>query len=643
MYITTRLALISALCLVLTACGGGGGSSTTTPVTPPTTTLPTNSALLITPNPLLATLYEGESKKLNLAVAVNTTTLDGEVYVLVVDKTGVIEPSILLTLDGPDHYNAELTTKASLTLGTHTGYLDVMLCRDTACSKQYPGSPVKANYTFTVTAPPPSFTANPAAITLEQDVDETSNSVVQIQVANRIPLGFIAKVTTTGDVKFTQSLSATSDPYKYLAELTVPTGLTAGTHTGTVNVVLCADSTCSKTYTGSPKNIPYTIKINPIVNLTALTPVSGATGWETFQGNAAHTGYFPLTVDPKKITRRWSWVKPSADSQNLTTVTASQDKIFVVSSGYFATSKLYSLNESNSGIAWTYDFGSIFSVNPPAVSAGKVYAASSGHGDTAMWQFDATTGAKIFKTPFNSQWEHYLAPTVKNGKVYSNGGSYGGVNSFNTSNGTASWFQQLNQYDLWTPAVDTNNVYAYTGNKFSVLSATDGSITFEILDPTFNWNGYSINSAPVIGSLGDVLVVNGVGENYLKNNNLMSYDIANRKVTWTLSGQFVTTPAVASKVIYVTNGSPFQLEAHNEVDGALLWSWKPDSTTTKFVGNIIVTANLIFVGTDTGTYAIDKITHAPVWHFKKSGNLAITSNGVLLVSDKSAIYAVNLK
>jgi hypothetical protein len=88
MYITTRLALISAICLTLTACGGGGSSTTPTteiPTTPNSTTqtpsaenLTTQTstpALLLSPSPLLATLYEGESQKLNLKAVVNTTTL----------------------------------------------------------------------------------------------------------------------------------------------------------------------------------------------------------------------------------------------------------------------------------------------------------------------------------------------------------------------------------------------------------------------------------------------------------------------------------------------------------------------------------------------------------------------------------------
>ena len=487
--------------------------------------------------------------------------------------------------------------------------------------------------------PKPILLLTPTSLTFEQDVDDTSKSTIEIQIADKTISG-LPKVMISGDVNFTQELSQI-DTNKHNLELTVPNGLTAGTHTGTVNISLCIDQNCAKTYSGSLQKIPYTVKVNPIVNLTTLTPINGLADWEMFQGNAAHTGYVPITIDPKKINRRWSWQKPASDTESLTTISSSQGKMYVTSSGYFAAAKLYSINESDASNAWIHDFGSIFAITPPSVSNGKVFVASSGHEDTAMWQFDALTGAKLFKTSFNSQWEHYLSPTIKNGKVYTNGGTYGGVNSFNLVDGTSSWFQELNQYDMWTPAVDENYVYTYTGNTFNVLDAKNGHKIFDIQDSTFNWAGYSINSAPVIGSLDNVIVVNGVGEN--KSNNLLNYNITQKKLNWTISGQFQTTPAVANKVIYVTNTSPFRLEARNETDGALMWSWKPNTETTKFFGNIIVTTNLVFIGTDTGIYAIEKATHVPVWHFKKTGNLAITSNGVLLVSNASTIYAINLK
>ncbi|BCU64101.1 hypothetical protein F941_02302 [Acinetobacter bouvetii DSM 14964 = CIP 107468] len=637
MYKKARFALISTISLALVACGGGNsgdGSNSSTPATP---------ALLLTPTTLNQTLYEGESQELNLKATVNTTIVNGSVYVLVIDSSNVIEPSILVSPESSNLYNVRMTTKASLALGKHIGALDIMLCRDSACKQQYPGSPVKAPYSFTVTPPPPSFSTSPTAITLEQDVDDNSKAVIQIQVTDRIK-NVLPKVTISGDIHFTQSFSQT-DAKKYNLELTVPSDLAVGTHTGTVNVSLCLDESCSKTYAGSPQKIPYTIKIKPIVNLTALIPITGVTGWEMFQGNAAHTGYVPITIDPKKITRRWSWNKPSADNGALSTITASQGKIFAVS--YVITStgskrySIHSINENNASTAWTQNFNS-HTVNPPSVSDGKVFVASSGHGDTAMWQFDAATGVPLFKTPFYSQWDNYLAPTIKNGKVYTNGGYYGGVNSFNISDGTDSWFQALNPYDMWTPAVDANYVYAYTGNMFSVLSAKDGHKVFEIPDPTYNRGSYSINSAPVIGSLGNVLVANGLGHG--GSNNLISYNIAQRNVNWTLNGEFKSMPAVANKVVYVTNASPFRLEARNEADGTLIWSWLPDNaSTTQFIGNIVVTTNLIFVATNAGTYAIDKTTHVPVWHFKKTGNLAITSNGILLVNDASTIYAINLK
>src|SRR2546429_7043728 len=67
---------------------------------------------------------------------------------------------------------------------------------------------------------------------------------------------------------------------------------------------------------------------------------------------------------------------------------------------------------------YTTLFRSLFTLNHPAVAGGRVFVASSGHSDTYMWSFNLDDGALEFQTPFESQWEHYLAPTFKDGFVY---------------------------------------------------------------------------------------------------------------------------------------------------------------------------------------------------------------------------------
>jgi hypothetical protein len=316
----------------------------------------------------------------------------------------------------------------------------------------------------------------------------------------------------------------------------------------------------------------------------------------------------------------------------------------VSSSGYCAaSSKLFALNEYDGSVQWSYDFGGVYALNPPAVSGGRVFAATSGHADTFMWAFPADTGTPyLFKTAFSSQWDQYYAPTIDNGVVYTNGGYYGGMYAFNITDGSIKWFVALTQYEEWTPAVDANYAYAYTGNAgLSIISKSTGSLVRKLADPSYSWNGYSISGSPVVGS-GSIISVNG--KNLSSGNDLISFSTTS--INWSVAGYYPTNPALANGVLYIVNKSPYRLEARDETDGSLLWTWTPDGTgETDFVGNVVATDNLVFLSTNKRVYAVSLSTHLPVWSYGKPGDLAISSNGILYIrmSSGGGISCVNLK
>ena len=82
---------------------------------------------------------------------------------------------------------------------------------------------------------------------------------------------------------------------------------------------------------------------------------------------------------------------------------------------------------------------------------------------------------------------------------------------------------------------------------------------------------------------------------------------------------------------------------YSEADGSKQWTWTPPAgDDTKFVGDVLVTNNLVFVSTDASTYAIDRSTHLPVWSYAASGSLALSANGVLYIKGATSIVAINL-
>ncbi|MEJ0100462.1 MAG: hypothetical protein WDO12_12310 [Pseudomonadota bacterium] len=109
-----------------------------------------------------------------------------------------------------------------------------------------------------------------------------------------------------------------------------------------------------------------------------------------------------------------------------------------------------------------------------------------------MWSLDLADGSVLFSTRFGAQWENYLAPSLKDGYLYANGGAYGGMYALNAGNGASRWFANLAQYDLWTRAVDDKYAYAYTADAFAVLDRASGVITRTIQNPSFNSLGVSL-------------------------------------------------------------------------------------------------------------------------------------------------------
>lgn len=363
-----------------------------------------------------------------------------------------------------------------------------------------------------------------------------------------------------------------------------------------------------------------------------------------YQGNAAHTGYVPVTLNPSGFAMRWSQTIHSGVALN--PVAAADGKIFVSESTFFSSAGLYVLDATTGNLLWSTNFGSIFSVNPPSYAYGNVYIETgNGFGTyiAGVHAFQADTGALVFSSPVSAQWERYLAPTIFDGNVYVDGGTYGGMYSFGGINGSQNWFGYVAQYDGWTPAVDTNYCYVFTGSgdtvpilgEFRIIDRFTGTTVYLITDNAFQWNGYTMNAAVTLGANHDAFAINEPGSvypGYSPNGRLLMFDLRadgtnTPHVGWVLSDHFTGQPTLANGVLYVNDGGI--LTALDELTGLPLWTWtSPGGSLT---GTIIATDNLLFVGTGAATYAIDLASHQAVWSYPVSGPLAL-GEGVLYIA-----------
>jgi hypothetical protein len=569
-----------------------------------------------------------------------------------------MQSPISIGLNPGGTYTVTLKPLATLTPSRLTGTLALSLCYDAACTQPAPGSPVNLPYDLTIVPPPPAFTFAPSTVTgsFVQGSPFPFNIVVQANPSPFVNGPYYATVNDpTGTFSSAASLGYLDPTKNYLLlQVQVLSNLSPGTHTGSFSLTVCNDKACQSPLEGSPVTVPFSVTIAAApatAGLTPLTPWPGVPGWVTYQGNTSHTGFVPVTLDPSRFAYRWVWMTPSQsnNANALSTLTVSGGQIYVDSG-----SILYALKEFDNSTLWSHDFSNIVyagtigaALNPPALSGANVYVTTSAQTATYMFGLTASSGTVLFQTPFSAQWEHYLAPTVRGGIVYTDGGEYGGMYAFDGTSGVQDFFANEAQYDYWTPAVDANYAYAYTGGTLNWVNNTTGASVGSIADPTWQWAGYSMHGAPVLGAANSVIAINVGNPNA---NSLIDFSTSTKTVSWSAAGPYAGNPAYASGKIYAINKAPIRLEARSEADGTLQWSWSPPtSSETGFVGDVLVTNNLVFLSTNTTVYAIDTTTHQGVWSAPTSGYLALSENGVLYIVEGAnfvttgRIYAVNVK
>jgi outer membrane protein assembly factor BamB len=360
--------------------------------------------------------------------------------------------------------------------------------------------------------------------------------------------------------------------------------------------------------------------MNPRLRLVALALLTTSTAttlwaqqdWSMYQANASHTGFTPIQIGFQTAAQRWS-VRYGTYSNSA--ATTGGGKVFFASND----KKLIALDTATGAEAWRVDLTSTQYLSPPAFNDGKVYIQTCNHAtDTYLRCYRADTGALVFQSAHQAQWETYLAPTFYDGKVYVNGGYYGGMYAFDGTSGQQLWFRALAQYDRWTPAVTATTCYAYAGNQFSAVDRATGAIAYQITDTNFYWSGYSMYQAPVLGGRDDAFVING--------GRLVRFNLLTRAIGYEIPGSFTGQCAVKDGVVYaIQSGS---LQARNQNDGALLWSWS--NPGDNLYGSVALTLGHAFVHGNNNTYAIDLATHLSAWTVAGAGEMSITQGAIYL-------------
>jgi len=508
-----------------------------------------------------------------------------------------------------------------------------------------------------VPAPPPVPTPPPVSSAVFTVASGTATAVSAVGGAGTVTVNLSHQGNLSGQIYANVADSANvmqpvvsvvaNKDNTHSVSISTAANIAAGHYKGTLTLNVCNDAACSSAVSGSPFQVPYDISITP--------------EWQMFQGNAAHTAYVPLTLDPTVFKARWLWKSPSNYYSYMLPASG-----VVTGNGnvYFnAGLQMMALKEVDGTPAWNTDFSTLSSViNPPTMSDGKLYVManmfSNSGNNASLIVMNANSGAILTKSSVVSQTQNFMPPTVSNGVVFSNWAG-NGLSAFDGGTAAQKYFTPLQASDMWTPAVDANNVYTYNSGTsnyvngsyvsspalFSIVDRTTGAVKLSLTDPYATSSYYyanSLRSSPVIGAPNSVFLVS---LNSTGGSNLSNINTSAGKWNWSVPGRYSNNPGYANGIVYAMNSLPLQIEARAETDGKLLWSWSPLSTAeSSFSSDVLVTDSHVFVSTNVNTYAIDLKTHQFAWIYPMAGRLSLSANGVLYIwTMDNKLAAVALK
>ena len=431
--------------------------------------------------------------------------------------------------------------------------------------------------------------------------------------------------------------------------LPVAAGLATGERTGTITVKACKDAACTNAHAGTSGSVAYRLTVNSVPD------------WETVQGNAAHNGYVPITLDASKFAKAWEWKAPSIPGTSFVYVgmlVTGGDNVYSLVTREAANGladSYVALAEASGTLRWETRLGpvtgSAVGANNPAYSAGRLYAGVSGAAEYSLLALDSANGNSVFQTNPGFSPRAGLAPTPYDGGVYAmdrvrgSGSQPNRLFSMGRNGGTPVWSQSIDQPEqgnpFFAPAVDAQYLYYHDACCLKMLDRRTGALIASVPNTNADAGNTTSRLHPVaIGSRGNVLA--GAYTPAPAKRLLSSFNIATRTREWTASLDFGSYMAVANGVVYVTRLQDEQpsLYAIDEANGQVLWTWTPPAgdAQTSLTGNIVATRNLVFFSTAnttarTGkTWAIDIASRQAVWSHPAPGNVVISSTRMLYIT-----------
>ncbi|MBV1775708.1 PQQ-like beta-propeller repeat protein [Burkholderiaceae bacterium DAT-1] len=432
--------------------------------------------------------------------------------------------------------------------------------------------------------------------------------------------------------------------------------LKLGNYSGFFEIRVCNDDAdiCAQPVKGSPFKFKYAVEVKQ--NKGKLSPVktlSGASSWDTEQGNPQHTGYVGASVDPTKFSRRFRY----DILENIPSKPAVKNGIVMFGASAYQLSnspaRMYGVDEATGNAVWITSIGSAANLSGVSVSDDLAFIISdSGYQKTSFNSIDIRTGSvkdTYYSWEYGPGFRDRPAATPFNGSFYfiSNNSGVTVYNPKVKKLGDWQWHEEIGYWDNThqAPAIDASGVYALSGRWTGQLKKFDASSGLMRAAVNFEQDSPYETGSPVLSEDGSVYAISSAPE-YPHYFNLVRIDVQGGKIAWRANGSAMSQPVLAKEYVYTIEGD--SIVCRYAKTGQINWTWASSAHIEYGLPwgrqkPLIVVGNYAFFVTNEGTKALDLTTKKIVWHDVLKGELAVSQNGILYIAGPNAVLAVNLR
>lgn len=273
MWLLRRICAVFAMALLLNACGGGGGGGGESGGRGATSASMSRQQVEVS-----ATGNGSTTPTATLDITLANMPVDGIYAGGDFTENGLASIDVVGQSDTAGQLLLTFKPPWSLSDGTYTDSVTVMLCHDEACTRHVAGSPFNVTVTYTVSGST-VVTADRTLVTHSSGTLETAGSSVEtvrltLQGATSAANIYVSPSLETSPSRIWSLTYRTPSSSEIDVDLRFYSGasLSPGTYADTVKVRLCYDPSCYRELAGSPVMINTSLTVTAGVGVDSSLP-----------------------------------------------------------------------------------------------------------------------------------------------------------------------------------------------------------------------------------------------------------------------------------------------------------------------------------------------------------------------------------